>query len=29
LRLLQGELKEGQSVTVEAQGDDLVIETKT
>ena len=28
LRLLQGELKEGQKVTVEAQGDDLVIETK-
>jgi ATP-dependent Clp protease ATP-binding subunit ClpB len=27
LRMLQGELKEGQKVTVEAQGDDLVIET--
>jgi ATP-dependent Clp protease ATP-binding subunit ClpB len=26
LRLLQGELKEGQTVTVEAQGNDLVIE---
>ena len=27
LRILQGELKEGQTVTVEAQGNDLVIET--
>ena len=27
LRLLQGEVKEGQTVTVEAQGDDLIIET--
>jgi ATP-dependent Clp protease ATP-binding subunit ClpB len=28
LRLLQGELTEGQTVTVEAQGDDLAFETK-
>jgi len=28
LRMLQGELKEGQTVTVEAQGDDLVIDTE-
>jgi len=28
LRMLQGELKEGQKISVEAQGDDLIIETK-
>jgi ATP-dependent Clp protease ATP-binding subunit ClpB len=28
LRMLQGELKEGQTVTVEAQGNDLAIEIK-
>ncbi len=28
LRMLQGELKEGQKITVEAQGNDLVIETE-
>jgi len=28
LRMLQGELKEGQTVSIEAQGDDLVIETE-
>ena len=28
LRMLQGELKEGQTVSVEAQGEDLVIEAK-
>ena len=28
LRLLQGELKEGQTITVEAQGEDLIIESK-
>ena len=28
LRILQGELKEGQKITVAAQGDDLIIETK-
>jgi len=28
LRILQGELKEGQKITVDAQGEDLVIETK-
>ena len=27
LRMLQGEIKEGQKITVDAQGDDLVIET--